>query len=111
MLLTNTLRHKIYLQYLVEGYDEIGQPIEAWETLMRVSADIQFLRGSEAIRADTNVSITKASIRIRKPLASPFLAPSEPIASMRVNHDGELFNIVAALPAQNHIDLICEKVN
>lgn len=79
MLLTNKLRHKIDLQYLVEGYDEIGQPIEAWETLMRVSADIRFLGGFEAIKADSDVSITKASIRIRKPLASPLQAPSKPL--------------------------------
>lgn len=111
MLLTNTLRHKVDLQYLIEGYDEIGQPIQEWETLIRVSADIRFLSGLEAVKAGSEVSVTKASIRIRKPLASPFEAPSGGIAAMRVNHDGELFNIVAALPAETHIDLICEKVN
>jgi len=86
-----------------EGQDEIGQPITGWTVFATVWASIKHPTGIQAVRADAEASIVKASIRIRYRL--------DVVAGMRVMHAGRVYDIKAALPDEEkrqHVDLVCE---
>lgn len=99
---TGNLNQRIVIERHEVGQDEIGQPIDAWIPLYSVWANIRHLSGREAIKANADVSITQASIRIRH-------LPGVD-AGMRVSHGGRYYDIQAVLP--NAIaglsDLVCE---
>jgi SPP1 family predicted phage head-tail adaptor len=99
-----TLKDWITIQQAGTVQDELGQPIPGWPVLDSVWADIRFLSGLESARADSPVSIVKASIRIRR--------RTDVLASMRVVDDeGRIYDIKAVLPnkqSRQYIDLVCE---
>lgn len=101
-----TLRDRIIIQHKTGGVDEYNQQLpEAWADLTMLWANVRHLSGSEAIKADANVSTVKASIRIRW---------REGInAGMRVLHLGAVYDIEAILPGvtRQYIDLVCKRVN
>ena len=99
------LNNRVTLQALVEGQDEIGQPVTAWADLATVWADIRHQSGSEAIKANAETSIVKASIRIRR--------RTDVTAAMRVVHGATVYEIKAVLPdeqSRDKMDLVCEVV-
>lgn len=98
------LSSRIVIEQRVATQDAVGQPAETWSTVATVWAHIRILNGMEAIKADAETSITKASIRIRK--------RSGIDAGMRVSHAGAIYNIEAVLPDEErreHLDLVCER--
>lgn len=100
-----TLNSRVKLQSLTEGQDEIGQPVSVWTDFATVWADIRHQSGREAIKADKDVSIVEASIRIRR--------RTDVTAAMRVVHGATVYEIKAVLPDEQHkdrVDLVCEVV-
>lgn len=73
-----------------------------WEEHAKVWCDFRFRSGSEFIRADADVSIVRASARIRW--------RTDIDAGMRVLYQGQVFDIEAVLPSSDrkHIDLVCK---
>lgn len=99
------LNRRVTIKQLVEGQDEIGQPIQTWADLATVWANIKHKSGAESIRADQDVSIVQASIRIRR--------RTDVTAAMRVHHGATVYEIRAILPDEDrreHVDLVCERV-
>lgn len=98
------LNRRIAIECQSELYDEIGQPINAWLPILSVWGNIRHLSGVETIKSDADVSIVKASIRIRYRLGLT--------AGMRADHLGKIYNIKAVLQDSQHryTDLVCEVV-
>jgi SPP1 family predicted phage head-tail adaptor len=70
--------------------DAIGQPVLTWTTLATVWANVRYLQGAEAIKADAVTSVAKASIRIRR--------RTDVTSAMRVTLGSTTFQILAVLP-------------
>lgn len=96
------LRHRITLQRPTGAQDAWGTPDAAgWEDVALVWSDFRYQSGSESIRAGADVSIVRASVRIRWRTGVD--------AGMRVLHGGQVFDVEAVLPGtdRKHIDLVC----
>jgi len=103
-----TLKSTITIQQLDGTRLGSGQPDpDAWaDYLVGIRADILHQSGSEANRAETQVSIVKASIRIRYAVSRLAIT-----AGMRVLHGTTVYDIKAVIPDERghqHIDLVCE---
>lgn len=99
------LKSRVKLVALQSGVDTIGQPVNVWTEQATVWAHIKHLSGSQAIKADADTSIVKASIRIRKRAVD---------AGMRVLHGTQIYMVDAVLPDESsldHVDLVCRMVN
>lgn len=101
------LRDPIHIQRKTGGKSGYGAPLpEAWEnmTTKPIWANVKHLSGSESIKADADVSVVKASVRIRWRVGIT--------AGMRVVYAGTVYDIEAVLPGatRQHIDLACKKV-
>lgn len=86
--------------------DAAGQPVETWTEVASVWASIRHPRGAEFIRAEKDVSIVQASIRIRR--------RTDVRADMRVHHGSTIYEIRAVLPdevSREHVDLVCEVID
>jgi SPP1 family predicted phage head-tail adaptor len=99
------LNRKITIQSIGSSVDSIGQPVETWSTFATTWANIRFLNGVESVKADAEVSVSKASIRIRY--------RQDITAAMRVSYNSITYQIKAVLPDEakrDHVDLVCEVV-
>lgn len=100
-----TLRDRIHIQRRTGGKDGWNSPLpEGWEniTAQRIAANVQHRSGLGAIKADADVSIVRASIRIRR--------RTDVTADMRVLFGPSIYDIEAVLPGESreHIDLVCK---
>ncbi|SIQ99942.1 phage head closure protein [Pseudacidovorax sp. RU35E] len=98
------LKCQVQLQRRVSATDEAGQPIHTWQALATVWADVRFPGGLEAIRADAQLTVTRASVRIR-------YRTDVDAASCRLLFKGAVYDIQAVLPDEAHrqyLDLVCE---
>lgn len=98
------LRHRVTLQGLVETQDPAtGAITKSWIDTVTVWADVRFLSGLEAVKADAPVSVSRASMRIRyRP---------DVVTTMRAIHDGRTFDIKSVLPdttGRHYLDLVIE---
>lgn len=97
------LRHRITLQQRGGTQDAIGQPVLTWADVATVWADVRYLNGLEIVKADAEISVARASVRIRYRLGVT--------AAMRVLHDGRVLDIKAVLPdatGREYLDLACQ---
>lgn len=100
------LNSRATIQRLTSGQDSIGQPATTWTDVATVWANIRHKSGSEAIKADKDVSIVQASIRIRR--------RTDVTAAMRVLYGSTVYEIKVVLPDERHkdrLDLVCEVIN
>ena len=98
-------RSPIVIQTAGTAQDDLGEPIDGWTEVCRPWANIKHPSGIEAVRANAEASIVKASIRIRYRQGIR--------AGMRVVHGTTVYSIRAVLPDEvrrEHIDLVCETV-
>lgn len=104
MIAAGQLKTRATIQQRSAAQDALGQPVETWSAVAVVWASVRFPSGLAAVKADADLSVVKASIRIR------YQAGID--AGMRVSADGQLFNILAVLPSRNegHTDLACEVI-
>lgn len=82
-----------------------GQPITQWVEHARPWADVAMQGGIGAIKADGDVSIVKASVRVR--------FRTDIVAGMRVVLLGTVFEVSAVLPdvkRRDHLDLVCQSI-
>lgn len=80
-----------------------GENVKTWVLFKPLWASIRHKGGLETIRADSEVSIVQASIRIRY--------RTDIDETMRVQHKDRLYEIRAVLPdeaGREYIDLVCE---
>jgi SPP1 family predicted phage head-tail adaptor len=97
-----SLNRRVTIQRHVTGTDELGGPIDTWEDVATVWANIRHLSGAESIRSDADVSIVKASIRIRY--------RTDVTAAMRVVYGTTIYDIQAVLldaVGREYCDLVC----
>lgn len=106
-LRAGTLKDRITIQQHTQEKDEWGTLIpgsEAWVELTKAWSDVKHPSGLGAIKADAEVSIVRASIRIRW--------RTDVDAGMRVVFGTAVYDIEAVLPGGNrqHVDLVCKRV-
>lgn len=104
MVAAGTLNKRINIEQRGGAVDAIGQPIETWTLVVQCWADIKLPSGLAAIKAGADVSIVKASIRIRYRTGLD--------VGMRVVHGADIYDIKAVLPdrTQGRVDLVCALV-
>lgn len=97
------LDQRINIERHSTGTDALGQPVETWELVAAVWANIKNQSGLSAIKAESDVSVVKTSIRIRHRTID---------AGMRVAHGADIYDIRAVLPdgKKQYVDLVCQKV-
>lgn len=105
MIAAGTLRHRINIEQRASGADALGQPVDTWEVVAEVWANIKHQSGLSAIKAGADTSIVQVSIRIRHRVGID--------AGMRVTHAGDTYDIRAVLPdgKKQYLDLVCQKVS
>lgn len=104
MLRAGTLRDRIAIQRKTGGKDDWGSPLpEAWVEVASVWANVKHRSGLSAIKAEADVSIVRASIRIRR--------RTDVDAGMRVLFGGLVYEIDSILPGdtREYIDLVCKR--
>lgn len=93
---------------LVDGQDEIGQPITTWEPFASgLWANIKHLSGVETIKAGAQAAVGTASIRLRS-------YRTDLTTAMRVKHGATEYEITAVLPdetGRKYTDLTCKAVS
>jgi SPP1 family predicted phage head-tail adaptor len=101
-----TLTDPVSLQEPGTVQDEIGQPVPGWTEVAQEWANIRYLSGIEAIRANATSSVAKVSIQIRQRAGVT--------AAMRmVDAQGVVYKIETVLPDMQHrdrINIVCEVV-
>lgn len=99
------LNTRISIRRLDEVRDGGGQVVGQWVEHAATWADVKFPSGLGAIKADTDVSLVRASMRIR------FRDDIQP--DMRVVTGGLVFDIQAVLPdlaRREYVDLVCQSI-
>lgn len=104
MLEAGALRHSVTIQSRSSTQDSAGQPLLTWSDVATVWASIKMLSGVATLRthADADLSITRASIRIRY--------RADVNAGMRVKHGTNYYAIKSVLPdmeGMQYLDLVC----
>ena len=97
-----SLSTRCVIQRKTAAADAWGTPEpQGWEDVAKVWSNVRHQSGSESIRAGADVSIVRASIRIR--------FRSDITAGMRVLYGGQVFDIEAVLPGadRTYVDLVC----
>lgn len=79
------MNHRITLLQPEAGKDAYGQPLSGWTPLSPIWADVQFESGKEVLRAGAEVSVLRASVRIR--------ARKDVTAGWRIRYNGRDFDI------------------
>lgn len=99
-----SLNSRINIEQRVSSVDAIGQPVQTWELVAAVWANIKNQSGLGAIKAEADVSVVKTSIRIRHRAVD---------SGMRVIHGADIYDIRAVLPdgKREFVDLVCVKVS
>jgi len=99
-----TLNRRVTIQRNETVLDDYGEPLPSvWADAAKVWADVKILSGLQTIKEGVDVSVLKASMRIR------YRADID--ASMRVVYQGRVFDIRAVLPdvsGREYLDLVCE---
>lgn len=98
------LKRRGTIQKMDTTEDDWGMPVSGWVDVASVWADIKHVSGLETIKSGVDVSVVKASIRIRR--------RTDVTAGMRFVADGKVYDIRAVLDDVNdrrYCDLVCEQ--
>lgn len=99
-------RHQVNIVQRSAGRDAAGQKSVTWVPLASgVWSDVRHQGGLEVVRGGEDVSIVKASVRLRR-------YRDDLTEAMRVVHGTRVYDIKAVLPdgLRRHVDLVCELV-
>lgn len=99
------LNTRIVVQQQSTTPDELGQPVLSWTTFATLWADVKQNSGMTMVRGDADLSVVRASIRIR------YRADITP--AMRVAIGLVIYQIQAVLPdvsGKQFTDLVCQVV-
>lgn len=102
---SESLKHRISIQQLTPGQDEIGQPVAVWVEVAAVRASIEDLTGREyqAAQATQNPVQTRIRIRYRDGITP----------AMRALYGATVYNIEAVLDrdgGRKELQLMCTTV-
>ena len=99
------LDQRIVIERLVEGYDELGQPINDWLPIVTTWAEVSPLVGREYLAAAALVAEVTAKIRMR---FRPWMTAED-----RVIHDGTTYGIESLVDVRSdhrELVLMCKAV-
>lgn len=99
------LNCRVSIQQKTPGADELGQPLTTWVELASAWADIRQAGGMESIKAGAQMSVSKASIRVRK--------RADVTSAMRVVHGSTTYEVLDVLQdekSRQYTDLVCEVI-
>ena len=99
------LDQRIVIERLVEGYDELGQPINTWLPIITTWAAVTPLVGREYIAAGALLSEVTARVRMRY---RPGITPAD-----RVSHGGTVYGIEAVIDvhsSRRELHLMCKAI-
>lgn len=103
MIPVSKLPYLVQIQTKVTGYDDIGMPIETWETVATIQADIQPLGGELAQR---EYGIVETGITSRM-----FCNPSDAVQlARRVVYDGNTYEIRHVAAYRGHMEALLRPV-
>lgn len=105
MLTAGQLKHRVKLKRPASGFDALGQPTVGMDLVATVWADIRLPSGLATVKADSDVSQVKASIRIR------MRRDVQP--GWCAEYRGHDFLIDAVLPDEQglaSVDLVCKQI-
>ncbi len=89
----------VEIQAKTTGYDDIGMPVETWETVAIIQADIQPMGGELAER---QYGIVETGITSRM-----FCNPTDAVQlARRVVHDGKIYEIRYVAPYRGHMEVL-----
>jgi SPP1 family predicted phage head-tail adaptor len=96
------LRDRVTIEQRGTTRDAAGQKVAGWAALATVWANVRHQSGAEVIRADAEVSVVRASIRLR--------FREDVTAGMRVVKGSTVYDVKAVLPdsRREFVDLVCE---
>lgn len=100
-----TLNTRISIRRQGEVRSGGGQVVGQWVEHVATWADVKFPSGLGAIKAETDVSLVRASMRIR--------FRDDIRSDMRVVTGGLVFDIQAVLPdlaRREYVDLVCQSI-
>lgn len=99
------LNTRIVVQQQSTTPDDLGQPVLTWATFATLWADVKQSSGMTMIRGDADLSVVRASIRIRY--------RTDITPAMRVAVGLVIYQIQAVLPdvaKKQYTDLVCQVV-
>jgi SPP1 family predicted phage head-tail adaptor len=85
-------RQRVTLQGLVETIDTYGQPVQTWQPVQTMWAEVRFLRGQELLNVRQGWATATHIISCRWQGAS--FAPS-PTMRLLLGKDSRIFNVLA----------------
>lgn len=97
------LNSQIVIQRKSDATNELGEHASGWTTVATVWASVMKVTGVEAIRSGMEMSVVRASIRIRY--------RTDITPAMRVVDGAEIYDIQAVMPnsaGRDYTDLICQ---
>mgnify|MGYP000940207827 CR=1 FL=1 len=100
------LDQRIVIERLVEGYDELGQPINTWLPIVTTWASVSPLTGREYLAAAALVSEVTARVRMR---FRPGITSQD-----RIIHDGKVFSITSVADvhsSRRELHLMCKALS
>lgn len=102
MLSAGRFKHRVVIRRKDGSRDATGQVSPSWVLVDEVWGDVLHQSGSETIKGQADVSLVRASIRIRR--------RGDVVAGMRVEHGAQIFDIKAVLPDNvgDAMNLVCE---
>lgn len=93
------LDQRVQIIRLVEGYDEIGQPLTDWLPIVSTWGAVEPLAGREYIAAAAAVSEVTTRIRLRY---RPGITSAD-----RVSHEGKVYGITSVIDHRSdHRELV-----
>ena len=99
------LDQRIVIERLVEGYDELGQPINDWLPIVTTWAAVEPLVGREYLAAAALVSEVTARVRMR---FRPGITAAD-----RIVHDGKVYGITSVADvhsSRRELVLMCRAI-
>lgn len=99
------LNTRVTVQQQSTTQDELGQPVQTWSTFATMWADVKQNSGMTMVRGDADISVVRASIRVRY--------RADITAAMRVLAGATVYQIQAVLPdvaGKQYTDLVCQVV-
>jgi SPP1 family predicted phage head-tail adaptor len=98
------MNHRITLLRPPVGRDAAGQAFTEFSDVATIWADVRFQSGAEVLRANVEVSVKRATIRIR--------SRKDIDASWRIRYQGDEFDVKSVLPDADRAFafLVCESV-
>lgn len=84
------LNCRVTIRQRQAGEDDHGQPLETWADVCTVWAEIRHPSGLETIKAGAEVSVVRASIKVRRRTGIT--------SAMQLVHGGRTYDIEAILP-------------